>query len=101
MSSRLRTAAGWLLLSLPVLWFLRGLLAEPHAVGSFGDIRTFHFYWDAARKTVAEYGQLPFWNPWFCGGTVQWADAETSFLAPTFLVALLFGPGVGMRAHLV
>src|SRR3954469_11687130 len=32
-------------------------------------------------------GQLPFWNPWYCGGTVVWQNPAISVIAPIYLLS--------------
>lgn len=83
------------------LGFLWAFLPHPTYVGSFGDIRYFHYVWEVSRKTVMDYGQYPWWTPWHCGGTVHGANAQSMFLSPFFPLSLAFGAGVGMRAFLV
>ena len=90
-----------LLLVAITLGFLHAFLRHPTYVGSFGDIRYFHYLWEVSRITVAEYGQYPWWAPWHCGGTVHAANAQSMFLSPFFPVSLLFGAGIGMRLFLI
>src|SRR5262245_44184975 len=47
------------------------------------------FYHAAVFKSVYEYGVLPFWNPWYCGGNVLWQNPQVALLSPTYLLALL------------
>lgn len=49
------------------------------------------------RQTILQYHQLPFWNPYICGGTAGVADPEFRFFTPTFLLQLVFGIPVGFR----
>jgi hypothetical protein len=32
-------------------------------------------------------GQLPFWNPWYCGGAVLWQNPVVSVIAPGYLLS--------------
>lgn len=50
------------------------------------------------RRTVLDYHQLPFWNPYTCGGTAALGDPEFSLFTPTFLLELLLGIPKGLRA---
>ena len=47
--------------------FIVGILWNVGMIG-IGDW-DYHQSWAlAARKSIVEYGQLPMWNPWHCGG---------------------------------
>lgn len=60
----------------------------------------FFFLAEVDHKTVAEYGQFPLWNPYYCGGAVHLANPQTFFLSPTFLFIWAFGTPVGIRLTL-
>jgi len=55
----------------------------------------------AAVRSVLEYGQFPFWNPYIGGGNILFAHPEASVLNPSFLLLLLFGPLVGLKLQLI
>ena len=57
----------------------------------------FFFLAEVDRKTVVEFGQLPLWNPYYCGGAVHLANPQTYFLSPTFLFIAVFGTALGIR----
>jgi len=59
------------------------------------------FYRGAARKTIMDYGQLPLWNPWHCGGTPLLANTQSAQLSPMFLLVLAFGAPVGMKLSIL
>ena len=42
------------------------------------------FYYASVLKNVVEYGQMPFWNPWYCGGNVLWQNPQIPLLSPAF-----------------
>jgi hypothetical protein len=46
---------------------------------------------EAARLSVAKFHELPFWNPYYCGGITGLGTPSARFAAPTFLLTLLFG----------
>lgn len=48
-------------------------------------------YEESARKSVVEFGQLPLWNPYYCGGMYGLGSPQARFGSPTFLLTLLFG----------
>lgn len=53
----------------------------------------------AARKTILEYRQFPFWNPYLSGGAPLLANPASSFLSPSFVLVLAAGtiPGLKLR----
>ncbi|MBX5481945.1 MAG: hypothetical protein IRZ16_08935, partial [Myxococcaceae bacterium] len=62
--------------------------------GGMNDFRDAHLlvpYEEVARQTVVEYGQVPFWDPYHCGGMYALGSPQTRFASPTFLFTLLFG----------
>lgn len=62
--------------------------------GAFNDFRDANVLWlyeDSARRSVLDFGQLPFWNPDFCGGLPALGTPQSRFASPTFLFTLLFG----------
>lgn len=58
------------------------------------------FYYEAARKSIAEYKQFPFWNPWHCGGNALLAHPESAFLYPLFILNLIFGTVIGLKIQI-
>ena len=44
-----------------------------------------------AARTVLDYGELPLWAPWACGGLYALGNPQTRFASPTFLLSLVFG----------
>ena len=65
-----------------------------------GDWDQHFFYSEAARKTILEYHQFPFWNPWYCGGNSSLAHPESMFLGPFFALNLIFGTVVGFKLQI-
>ena len=59
------------------------LFDQPDALGS-SDWDQHLFYYGAVLKSVVEYGQLPFWNPWYCGGNVLWQNPQIALLSPVY-----------------
>jgi len=77
--------------------FLPGILVDVQKVGNHFD-EHFHFqHDDAARRTMVDYGQLPVWDPYTCGGIPGAGNPQTTFLAPDFGLRLLFGTEPGRR----
>ncbi len=54
-----------------------------------------------------EYGQLPFWNPWYCGGNVLGQNPQVALLSPVcplstvVSLALAMNRGSGQAANFV
>lgn len=49
------------------------------------------FYMEAIVKSIREYSQLPFWNPYYVGGIPVLDNPQVNFFTPTTLLALFFG----------
>jgi hypothetical protein len=58
------------------------------------------FYAEAARRTLVHYGQVPLWNPWYCGGSPLLANPSSTFLNPLFALSLLFGVVTGAKLQI-
>ncbi|MBI3255862.1 MAG: hypothetical protein HYZ63_02730 [Candidatus Andersenbacteria bacterium] len=118
-AARLGVAAGtatflislfvWLLAQVRHQWMLAGLglvLVIPLALGGFWfsqdslGIADWDYYFslhENYRKIAADYHQIPFWNPYTCGGTAGLADPEFPGIAPQFPLELLFGVPAGLK----
>jgi len=76
-------------------------LADLTALGSGNDWDQHLLYHWAPFVSVTQYGELPLWNPWACGGTPLLANPQTRFLSPFFLLHLAVGPVAGLHLELV
>jgi hypothetical protein len=57
-----------------------------------------NFAWtEATRVSLLDFHQFPFWNPYKCGGSVQFAAPETPVISLQTLFALLFGTIRGIK----
>jgi hypothetical protein len=65
-----------------------------------GDWLWFHFIWDSARKTYIDYHQIPWWNPYYCGGNFGVANPQAFSLSPLFLILLPFPTALAMKLYL-
>ena len=46
------------------------------------------FLYAAVAKSYFAFHQLPFWNPWYCGGNMLWQNPEVAILSPAYLFSL-------------
>jgi hypothetical protein len=57
-----------------------------------------NFAWtEATRVTLLNYHQFPLWNPYTCGGTVQFANPQIPVISFQTVFALLFGTIRGIK----
>jgi hypothetical protein len=57
----------------------------------FHDAQYLSAYERHARLTLLQFGQLPLWDPYNCGGLYGLAAPQTRYASPFFLLSLLFG----------
>jgi hypothetical protein len=67
------------------------VLGEAARLNEFRDVHHLFLYERSAIDTIRRYGQLPLWNPYYCGGFDAVAAPQTRFTSPTLLLGLLFG----------
>jgi hypothetical protein len=72
------------------------LLQHPGNLG-FGDWDLFLGKYEAARRTIALYGQFPWWDPWTRGGFPLAANPQCGVWGLAMPLALAFGTSVGLR----
>ncbi len=96
-SARYAKGAMYLAIS---LWFCAPLLSKPLALGR-SDWDQHLSYYGQVLKNVVEYGQAPFWNPWFCGGSVMWQNPQVPLLSPVFLLATFVPLQLAMKLNIV
>ncbi len=71
-----------------------------HDVSRGLDWSVFQLHLEVARRSVLEYGQIPFWNPYLCGGTTLIGNPQTTVLSPWQLLHWLFGVQLGLRLEI-
>ncbi len=76
------------------------LFVHPNGVGHY-DWDQHLFYYASVLKSVIEYGQWPFWNPWYCGGNVLWQNPQVPLLSPAYPLALVFSLPLAMKVNIV
>ncbi|MBX3130088.1 MAG: hypothetical protein KF718_25450 [Polyangiaceae bacterium] len=67
----------------------------------FGDYQAFHHSWEAALVTLQDFGELPLWNPFQCGGIPDWADPQAQFFHPLFALSFLIGTTLALKVFLL
>ena len=85
----------WALWLVVAAWFVWPHVKDPYGVGLAHDAAYFAHHMDTAWRSWTQYGELPVWNPWFCGGIPQIGNLQDSALSPSMLLLALFGPGPG------
>lgn len=78
-------------------WVYQGILTDPFKLTDWMDDHQFYSWEQSDRMTLLRWGQLPAWNPYWCGGTPGIAAPEDSFLSPDFLLRLVYGVSHGRR----
>ncbi len=95
----LAIATSYLLLTAVFTW---PVFAQPDATG-WQDWDFHLFMHGAVLKNLIEYGQLPLWNPWYCGGNVLLPNPQAPLFSPTFLlvsvVSLPFAMKINIALH--
>lgn len=80
--------------------FCAPLFARPLALGQ-RDWDQHLFYYSAVLKSVVEYGQPPFWNPWYCGGNVLWQNPQVPLISVVYPLALVMPIQLAMKLNIV
>ncbi len=74
-----------------------GVLFNPLHREAFRDWDQHIAYAEAARSSLLDHRELPFWNPYPCGGIPLLAQPESRVLTPFFLLYLVLPTGVAMQ----
>jgi hypothetical protein len=80
--------------------FCAPLFARPLALGA-NDWDQHLFYYGSVLKNVIEYGQMPYWNPWYCGGNVMWQNPQIALLSPVYPLAMVMPLQLAMKLNIV
>ncbi len=80
--------------------FCSPLFAQPTGLGVF-DWDQHLFYYGAVLKNIVEYGQPPFWNPWYCGGNVLWQNPQVALLSPAYPLAAFMPLALAMKVNIL
>src|SRR5437764_10555272 len=98
--TRQRRWAPWIFYPALALYFTWPVLATGRNLG-VADWDPLLFFHMSVMRSVYEYGQLPFWNPWYCGGDVLWQNPQVALLSPTYLFALFTPLAVAMKLNIL
>lgn len=79
--------------------FTYPLFLAPMRLGH-GDWLWFHFTWDSARRTIVGFHELPWWNPYSCGGSLGIANPQSFGASPLFWLLLPFPTALAMKLYL-
>ncbi len=80
--------------------FCAPLFVQPLALGVF-DWDQHLFYYGSVLKNVVEYGQMPYWNPWYCGGNVMWQNPQIALLSPVYPLTAILPLQLAMKVNIV
>ncbi len=86
--STLVRLAFFAVLALALVWTSLGDAARDN---EFRDAQVLLTYERAAVDTVRRFGELPLWNPYYCGGLDAVGAPQSRFTSPTLLLSLVFG----------
>lgn len=78
--------------------FLPGVVNDPPwNLAAYHDEHNFVMHDEVARRTYADYHQIPAWNPWHCGGMIGLEFPTSTELSPEFVFRLLYGTAPGRK----
>lgn len=97
LEENLKLLAFYLLLSIA---FCSPLFAQPLALG-VNDWDQHLFYYGSVLKNVVEYGQMPFWNPWYCAGNVMWQNPQIAVFSPVYPLSMVMPLQLAMKVNIV
>ena len=80
--------------------FAAPLFAVPNGTG-WQDWDVHLLLYGAVLKNLVEYGQLPFWNPWYCGGNVLLQNPQVALLSPAYPLAAVVSLPLAMKINIV
>ena len=100
LQGRTRTVAFAALYGVLSVVFCAPLFAQPRALGVF-DWDQHLFYYGSVLKNVVEYGQMPYWNPWYCGGNVMWQNPQIAILSPVYPLTAIVPLQLAMKINIV
>ena len=88
------------LYGLLAIYFCWPLFEQPQGLGS-NDWDQHLFYYGVVLKNLVEYGQMPYWNPWYCGGNVMWQNPQIALLSPVYPLTAVMSLQLAMKINIV
>jgi hypothetical protein len=88
------------LLALPVVVFFFPLLKTGNLVVA-GDGDYYMQLYEAMRRSLLEFHQIPWWNPWIAGGVPLLANPQFGLISIQTLFVLPFGAAIGYKLGLL
>jgi hypothetical protein len=82
------------------IFFCLPLFEQPQGLGA-NDWDQHLFYYGVVLKNVVEYGQMPYWNPWYCGGNVLWQNPQIALLSPVYPLTAVMSLQLAMKVNIV
>lgn len=86
-----RTAVRLALFALLALALVWTFLPSAAWFNEFRDAQVLALHERAAVDAVRRFGELPLWDPWYCGGIYGLGEPQSRFASPPFLLSLVFG----------
>ena len=86
-----RTAVRIAIFALIAMALVWTMLPTAGWLNEFRDAQVLTLHERAAVDAVRRFGQVPLWNPWYCGGLHGLGEPQSRFASPPFLLSLLFG----------
>ena len=87
-------------LSFPILLFCLRMLMTGRNLPT-GDADYLIQTVEAARISILDHGQFPWWNPWISGGVPLFPNPQFGLLALPTILGLLFGAVIGYKLAIV
>lgn len=80
--------AAYAVIALVAAW---PMLGDAASLNNYRDSHPLVQYEESARRTVLEFGQVPLWDPYYCGGMDGLGTPQSRYASPTFLLTLGIG----------
>lgn len=89
-----------ILLMIPIIIYGMSLLRTGNKLPP-GDGDYYIQLYEAARSTILDYRQLPWWNPWVSGGVPLFANPQFGPISIQLITSLFFGSVMGYKIALI
>lgn len=66
-----------------------------------GDFSFFAQAYEAIRRSILDYGQFPWWNPWVAGGVPLYANPQMGVFSVQTLLVMAFGAPMGLKLAII